>query len=611
MKKIILFVAFLLVFSGCGGSSDSNPADDNSIVLDVVADYQLENTDRLLIDINAQLEGLALADFFDLSFKIIEERDHENILASGRADEFEITGYQLNDISDDYYNQTVAIKSLIRELLPNYNRSLLSPADQLSYDIYQTYLDFEIEWSQYRDFEYPATYGFFGWPGASESFFTQVITVSSKDEAERYLELLNQFARRFEQIETLLDARAAAGIIEPAATLGFSRDSVQTMVNSHPLQTSYYQFFNASLDSLSDVTADEKQAMRDLANAIIEQRVLPAYSSLAQKMTSLVSRAPANIGFGQFTGGAEFYDFALRYFTASDISADEIHQLGLQEMDRIHAEMRVLFNQLGYPQEESIAQLLARARSEGGVISGTEAVAFYEEIIAEAYSFLPQAFATLPQQQVTVVGGSSGGYYISGSEDGSRPGAFYAQTNQNLPYYTMPTLAYHEAVPGHHLQIALSQELELPRFRREMHFTSFIEGWGLYAERLAKDLGWYQGDIYGDIGRLEYEAMRASRLVIDTGIHSKGWSYHQAENYSLVNVGQRGSIARYSVWPGQATAYMTGMLKILELRQQAQSELGDDYDIREFHETLLGNGSLPMDLLDQAVENYISNKQTP
>lgn len=617
MKKlfIISFIIglslFLLSLSGCGSSSSSNSDGEAAIVLDNVSDYTLQSTQVLLDDLDALLDGLTLNAFYDESFKAIELREHQAIIAAGRTDEFSITDYQLDNISDDYYFQTVAIKQHIRDKLLSYDRNQLTNTEQLAYDIYLTYLNFEVEWSNYRAFDFPATYGFFGWPNGTEGYFTQVFQVTDKASAELYLTLLNQIQRRFTQIEQLVAARQQDGVIEPRITLGFSRDAVRAMADTAAIQTSYYTVFNNAIANLNDISASEKQAMRDELAAIIQQRVLPAYQSLEQVMTNLLAQAPNAIGFGQYPGGDEFYQFALRYFTASDSTPDEIHQLGLQEMDRIHSELRTLFDQLGYPANETIAQGLNRARTDGGTIAGNNAVSFFEELIDEAYAQLPQAFSTIPQQEVIVVGGATGGYYIAGSEDGTRPGAFYAQTNSNLPYYTMPTLAYHEAVPGHHLQIALAQELDLPRFRREMHFTSFIEGWGLYAERLAKELGWYNGDIYGDIGRLEFEAMRASRLVIDTGIHSKGWSFNQAEQYSLQAIGNRGSIARYSVWPGQATAYMTGMNKILEVRARAEAALGNDYDIREFHEAVIGNGSIPANLLDQVVDNYIDAVMNP
>jgi len=456
---LITFVLSLLV--GCAGSSspesEANLVDEElSINLAEVLDYQLQNTNSLLEEVDSRLEGLTLLEFFDESFKIIEENNHESILASGRTAEFDIANYQLKNISDEFYFQLVAVKSRILQSLNSYDRSQLSSDDQLSYDVYQSYLEFEVEWAGYRNFEYPATYSFFGWPGATESLFTEVLQITSANDAQIYLDLLNQIGRRFEQIEELLNARQSVGIIEPAITLNYSQGQVANMAATPTTSTSYYQYFVQEIDQLDNITTDEKDEFKAVLKLIIEQRVIPAYQSLSQKMSELSSLAPQNIGFGQFEGGQEFYDFTLRYFTSSDMTADEVHLLGLQELERIHSEMRDLFVQLGYPENETIEQLLSRASNDGGIISGAEAVAFYENIIEQAYTKLPQAFSQIPQQQVVVIGGSSGGYYIGGSEDGSRPGAFYASSVSDLSYFTMPTLAYHEAVPGHHMQIALA-----------------------------------------------------------------------------------------------------------------------------------------------------------
>ena len=201
-------------------------------------------------------------------------------------------------------------------------------------------------------------------------------------------------------------------------------------------------------------------------------------------------------------------------------------------------------------------------------------------------------------------------YYAPPSADGIRPGYYSVNLHQpqTRPKYEMEVLSVHESVPGHHLQIALANELDIPLFRQKIRFTSFIEGWALYAERLAKDAAWYENDIYGDLGRLQFEAMRAARLVVDTGIHNKGWSFEKANQFHLANVGYSGSIARYSVLPGQATAYMTGMLKILSLRQLAQTQLGELYNIKEFHSVVLGNGAIPLNILQTVVNEYIADK---
>lgn len=610
MKLIAPFI-FFLIFSSCGGSSSdeeiNNGQSVNSIQLPDVPQYTLPNTDALLADTNTRLDGLSIGQFFIESFAIIQERNSEGALAEGLANNFPIGTFDLNNISDAFREQTTAIERRILELLLSYDSTQLSESDKLSFDVYKAHLEYQLEWAEFKDFEYPATYGFFGWPGATEQFFTAVIPITNKLEADTYLYLLNQIGRRFEQISALLDDRQAAGIVEPAITLEFSRDNVQSVANTAATATNYYTSFRERVDTLTNITDAEKQTLNELLIATIEQRVLPAYSALSQKMSTLLNNAPQNIGYGQFEGGIEFYDFTLRYFTSSEQTSDEIHDLGIQELSRIHSEMRLLFDQLGYPQNESISQLMARADSDGGTIAGSDAVAFYEDIIAEAYTQLPSVFETIPQQEVVVIGGVSGGYYIAGSDDGTRPGAFYASTVNDLAYTRMPTLAYHEAVPGHHMQIALARELDLPDFRRRINFTSFVEGWGLYAERLAKDLGWYEGDIYGDLGRLQFEAMRAARLVIDTGIHNKGWSYNQADQFHINNVGFPGSIARYSVWPGQATAYMTGMLKFLELRQRAETLLGPNYDQRRFHSELIGHGSMPTYLLDGVIDRFIED----
>jgi uncharacterized protein (DUF885 family) len=214
-------------------------------------------------------------------------------------------------------------------------------------------------------------------------------------------------------------------------------------------------------------------------------------------------------------------------------------------------------------------------------------------------------FAQYPRgaDDVVVAEDDFGGYYIGPSFDGTRPGAFYAGTMADEAWYLMPSLTFHDSVPGHHTQIAISMEQDYPAFRKLFRFTSFVEGWALYAERLAFELGWYDGDPYGNLGRLSYEALRAARLVMDTGIHSMGWTFDQATQFNADNVGaslgaSQGAAARYSVTPGQATAYMIGMLQILELRQRAMDELGPLFDLKEFHRVILTGGAVPLALLD-------------
>jgi len=247
------------------------------------------------------------------------------------------------------------------------------------------------------------------------------------------------------------------------------------------------------------------------------------------------------------------------------------------------------------------------------VVPAPDVKAVYEAIIQETEQNLDLAFDIFPSANVVVAEDPFGGFYIGPSFDGSRPGAFYAGTQIDQPLYEMPSLSYHEAIPGHHTQIALAMEIPGPVFRKTERFTAFVEGWALYAERLAWELGWYDADPYGNLGRLQYEALRAARLVIDTGIHSQGWSFEQAVQFNMDNVGwsrsaSEGAAGRYSVMPGQATAYMVGMLRILDARQRAMDQLGAAFDLKEFHRVVLLSGGVPLELLDGVVDAWIAEK---
>ena len=609
IKCWVVSLVSILIIYGCNSSdNESNTDEAENAYLTEVTSFQIADTAALVSNLNESLSALDIDEFFEQSFLLLSQRNVEDGIRDGYFDGLSLDTVTLLNISDAYTIQTAEMQQAVLILLESYDYEALSANQKISYDVYYSYLSHGIESIQYLDYGYPATYGFFGWPGSTETFFTQAFTINNFEQAEFYLVLLNQLGRRFEQIEELLDSRAAAGIVEPSVTLSYSQQAVEALGNSNANDISYYTSFSEQLAQISDLSSEREQTLLSNALEIVNQKVIPAYQSLSSKMTSILSQSNSTIGVGQFQGGEEYYQFRLNYFTSSQMTAEQVHQLGIDELARIHSEMRTLFDQLGYPEDETIAQLFARVDSDGGTILASESEAFYEELIAEAYLELPSLFNLLPEQEVDVIGGTSGGYYIAGSDDGSRPGAFYANTSQNLPYTTMPTLAYHEAVPGHHLQIALANELDLPLFRRKINFTAYVEGWGLYAERLAKDAGWYNDDIYGDLGRLQFEAMRAARLVIDTGIHVFNWTYDEANQYHINNVGFSGAIARYSVWPGQATAYTVGMLKILELRSLAEQELGDLYDVREFHDAVVGNGSMPLNVLEQVAENFISNR---
>nr|MDJ0907489.1 DUF885 domain-containing protein [Woeseiaceae bacterium] len=352
----------------------------------------------------------------------------------------------------------------------------------------------------------------------------------------------------------------------------------------------------------------------DQVSDTFNNSIRPAYQGLSAKLQSLLSSAPAQIGVEQYPDGAAYYDFTLRHHTTTDLTPAEIHQLGLDELVRIRAEMQDIFvNELGYDPNLTLPEYFTLVSQDGGIIPAANVQSTYEAIIDQARMDVGDAFDIFPTSDVVVIGVPFGGYYIGPSADGTRPGAFYAGTQNSEPWYQMRSLAYHEAIPGHHTQIAIAVDQQQPVYRAVQRSTGFIEGWALYAERLAWELGWHD-DPYSNLGRLQYEALRASRLVMDTGIHAMGWSFDQAVQFNVDNIGattgsSQGAAARYSVWPGQATAYMVGMLQILDERQRAMDTLGADFDLKDFHRALLVNGSVPLVYLDEIVDRYIAAAQ--
>jgi uncharacterized protein (DUF885 family) len=385
---------------------------------------------------------------------------------------------------------------------------------------------------------------------------------------------------------------------------------IRSIAHSGPRLTPFYAALEGKLGTIEELSPDEGRALLEDAEAAIQESVTPAFAALEQELDRLQPAAPSKGGVGDLPDGSGYYDYVLRHHTTTDMTADEIHQLGLLELKRIHSEMRDIFRELGYPEDESIPDLYARLARESGSVSGRRVAETYEAMIEEAAQKLDPAFDIRPSADVIVIAGQQGDYYVSASMDGKRPGAFYARVDGSTELFAMPTLAYHETIPGHHFQIALAQESDLPLFRNVILFTGYAEGWALYAEQLAYELGWYDGDPHGNLGRLRDQAFRAARLVVDTGLHAKGWTYDEALSFMIDNVGRdRGllqfEVTRYIAWPGQATAYMVGMLKIMELRQKAMDQLGEQFDLKAFHRVVLANGSMPLEVLERVVDDYI------
>ena len=606
MKKSpwITVVAVLLLASCSGGGSSGPPPPPLP-----PPPQPPTASEQLRID----LQGLPLDEFYFESYDALLQRTPELIVWRGLTGVFPPDSIGLNNLSDAYQRETFAMHQVVLEMLQTYDRSALTTDEQLTYDIYEWQQQDEIDRLEFIYYDFVATYNFYGIHRDTLNFFTAAHPLETRQDAENYVTRLNAVDEKFGQVGAHLNLQNGAGVIEPALTLDAAIFYLGEIADVAANTTPYYTVFVDKVNNIAGLSAADRQALVDSALSAVTDSVIPAYRQLRQTMQSLLANAPSSIGVGQYPLGAEYYSNSLKHHTTTDLTAAEVHQLGLDELLRIQAEMRVIFDQLGYPQNETMQELFARVEADGGIIPAVDVKPTYESMVAFAEQNLAAAFDIFPSAPVVVAEDDFGGYYISPSYDGTRPGAFYAGTLNDEAYFRMPSLTFHESVPGHHTQIAIQMDQDTPVFRKMSRVTAFVEGWALYAERLAYELNWYNNDPYGDLGRLQYEALRATRLVVDTGIHSMGWSFDQSVQYLEDNLGvsngsAQGAAGRYSVVPAQATAYMVGMLQILAARQRAIDALGAQFDLIEFHRLLLGNGAVPMDIMNREVDRWIQEK---
>ena len=431
----------------------------------------------------AEMEALELDDFFEVSWRELSLRDPEAVLADGLAKNYGLADAQLTDISDGYNRETQAMVATILDMLRTYERDELSPEQQVSYDVYEWYLNDRVRQQQFMYHDYPANFIVTAVHEQLTHFFTDLHPLSSKQEAEDYIARLKQVDTKFEQLLEGLRLREEAGIVPPRFAVEWTLYGVRGTASSTPTATRFYTAFAEKVGTLDEVSDAERQALLKSAEQAIQESVLPAFQALAEHLQHLESVAPTDDGVWQFPNGDAYYTYLLRHYTTTDLTAGEIHELGKQELKRIHAEMRAISDDLGYPQDETLSELFDRVAEDGGHVSGNDVIATYETLVAEADGNLGEAFDIRPQASLIVVQSPIKGMYVPAALDGSRPGAFHAGPgNTTEERYAMPTLAYHEAVPGHHFRIALAQESDLPSFRNSMSFTGYAEGLAFYPD---------------------------------------------------------------------------------------------------------------------------------
>ncbi len=464
------------------------------------------------------------------------------------------------------------------------------------------------------------------------AFLINFHRVDNVADARAYIARLRGIGPLFGQLMDNAQVRAAKGILPPRFVFGLVIDSCREVIAGAPFDASgkksaLLEDIEGKVAALKEADAATKAALLADATAALTGAVKPAYEKLIALLQAQEKVATTDDGVWKLPDGGEFYAYQLRGSTTTNLTAEQIHALGLREVARIHDGMHAIMQQVGFKGDRQAFFKFIKEDPQFYYPTTPEGKEAYmkraNEIIDAMRARLDEFFTIKPKAPLVVKKvepfreqGSAGAFYEQPAPDGSRPGAYYVNTidMRGVPIFEMETLAHHEAIPGHHMQIAIAQELTgIPRFRKFGGNTAYVEGWALYAEYFPKEFGFYQ-DPYQDFGRLYDELLRAVRLVVDTGIHAKHWTREQVMDYFRTNTPnpERDIFTetnRYIVWPGQATAYKVGQLKILELRELAKQELGAKFDLREYHDLVLKDGAVPLDLLEENVRAWIARKK--
>lgn len=522
-----------------------------------------------------------------------------------------------------------AVQAALKELRTRFDPDKLSPENRLSYRLFEKQAERSIAAFQFSHNDYV----FDQMNGAQSqipAFLINIHRIDSKADARAYINRLYGIGTVMTQAIATSKERAAKGVMPPKWVFPYVISDARNVITGAPFtdgaDAPLFADFKAKVGKLkiSDV---EKQLLIEEASQALLKGVKPAYESLIAEMSAQEKVASTDDGVWRFKDGAAYYAERLANYTTTDMTPDQIHDLGLSQVARIHREMDVIRKKMGFKGNLQALFKYMREDKKFYAPESDEGRALYLAETQKAYDkikpLLPQWFGVLPQAPLVVKRveefrekSAGKAFYQSPAPDGSRPGTYYANLYRmsDMPLTEVDALFYHEGVPGHHLQRAIQTELkDVPAFRQFGGVTAYSEGWGLYSEKLAKDMGLYT-DPARDFGRLQLELHRAIRLVVDSGIHHKRWTREQAIKYVEDNSadapgGIVKAIERYIVYPGQATAYMVGRLKISELRDKAQKALGKKFDVRGFHDTVLKSGPVPLDVLEEQVDAWVASQK--
>ena len=541
-----------------------------------------------------------------------------------------------DDLSDAREREDLELRRAdLAKLKSEFDPATLTPAARLSHRLFALQTEQQIADFRWRHHDYPVNQ-MFGWQSEIPSFLINVHGVSSVGDAEAYIARLNGVSVLMDQVIAGIEARAAAGVMPPKFVHAHVLRDIRNVLKGAPFDSSgkdstLLEDFRGKV-AVSSVDAAVKARLTADAEKALVANFRPAFEKLIAVVVAEEKKATTDDGVWKLPDGAEYYRHMLRQHTTTDMTAAQIHDLGLAEVARIHDEMRAIMSKVGFSGDLKAFFKFMKDDPQFYFPQTDAGKAAYmkgaNDIIEAMRARLDEVFLTKPKAQLTVKAvepfreqsAASAFYQPPGAFDG-RPGIYYANTYdmRSMPKFEMEALAYHEAIPGHHMQIAIAQELEgVPSFRKySTDYTAYVEGWGLYSEKLPTLMGRFYTDPYSDFGRLSMELWRACRLVTDTGLHAdtKRWSREKAIQYMFDNTPAGETevvteIERYIVMPGQATAYKIGMNKLIDLREKARKGMGAKFDIRRYHDLVLLAGPVPLTVLEELVDDMIATAKT-
>jgi uncharacterized protein (DUF885 family) len=525
---------------------------------------------------------------------------------------------KISDYSVQAYNDGLAREQTLLMRLAAIDTTGLTDQEKISQDLLLRQFTQDIEASEFKEWEMPINQ-----MGGIYTTYPELVSQLSFTTVKDYddwIARLHQIPRAFAQVTANMTVGIEDHRVPPKYLLQQALDQINQLAAQKPEDSPLalpLRSFPAAIKPL------EQERIKTEMLGAISKEVLPAYLRFARFMeVTYVPAGRTDPGISSLPDGQKYYQFLIRQSTTTDLTADKIHQIGLDEVARDEAEMLVIAKKLGFADLASFRASL-NSNPKLKAASGDALLDAYKSYIGPMQAKLPQLFGRLPKAKLEVVPVPDfmaktmyPAYYEQGTPDGSRPGHLrvneYNATDRNL--YAVESVAYHEGIPGHHLQISIAQELDnIPDFRKQAGYTAFVEGWALYAERLGKEVGFYQ-DPYNDYGRLQADEWRAIRLVVDTGVHSQHWSREKMVQYfhdhsAIEETTIQTEVDRYIGWPGQALAYKIGQMKILDLRDRAKTALGDKFDLRAFHDEVLDSGALPLDVLDSRINAWIAQQK--